>query len=443
MRPRFRQFIFEDYWFDKAERTLELHYSFDQTTHFSEIFHFDFEFAPYTPELLDRACQILFFIAGVSYYKAYLAPEIVAKKGAIDSVIADFLSKTYQRGLGEFFYLNHIDPNTSIAFPQTNPLLSPAPINNSGEGLLVGIGGGKDSLVSVELLRHRVDNLATWSVNHRPQLTPLVERIGLQHYWVERTWDTSLLEHNSRGALNGHIPISAIFAAVGNVVAILSGRRDVIVSNEQSANEPTLYTQGVAINHQYSKSEEFEADFQSLITHTLGNNVRYYSFLRPLSEVHIAEIFSRIGFSQYKDVFSSCNRAFVHTSNHIFWDGTCAKCAFFFLAMTSFTSRAELEAVFKGKNLLLTPSLRRTYRNLLGISGDKPLDCIGEIKESRAAMRMAQAIYPELSSLYSFDIPAGYDYRALGSNHMPKEMSTLLKDGLSQMDFAQCDALSE
>src|ERR1019366_5159634 len=110
----------------------------------------------------------------------------------------------------------------------------------SKEGLLIGVGGGKDSLVSIELLRGHVDNLATWSMSHRPQLEPLVERIGLPHYWVERQWDRSLLEHNNKGALNGHIPFSAVLACVGSVVSILSGRRDIVVSNEQSANEPSL-----------------------------------------------------------------------------------------------------------------------------------------------------------------------------------------------------------
>ena len=47
------------------------------------------------------------------------------------------------------------------------------------------------------------------------------------------------------GALNGHVPISAIISSVGVIVAILTGRRDVVVSNEQTANEPTLKYKGV------------------------------------------------------------------------------------------------------------------------------------------------------------------------------------------------------
>src|SRR5262249_21267878 len=151
------------------------------------------------------------------------------------------------------------------------------------------------------------------------------------------------------------------------------------------------------INHQYSKSQEFEHDFQAHLKRTLGENVRYYSFLRPLSEVRIAEMFAHVGFDKYHDVFSSCNRAFTHDSHHMFWGGTCPKCAFIFMALTPFVAREKVEALFSGKNLLLDPSLEPTYRNLLGVEGDKPLECVGEIKESREAMRLSFEKYPELA----------------------------------------------
>ncbi|HEU4966305.1 MAG TPA: hypothetical protein VFT53_02380 [Candidatus Saccharimonadales bacterium] len=431
MTLRYKQFIFEDYRFDTTTRTLSLHYSFDGAVSFTESFRFDFDFAAYDPALLDRACQTLFFLAGVSYYKAYLAPELVIKKGAVDPETAAFFSATYERGLGEFFYVNQLDPRTKITFPATIGALEPIHSQQKSDGLLIGIGGGKDSLVSVELLRDKIDNLATWSLNHRPQLTPLVERIGLPHYWVERTFDTSLLEHNKQGAYNGHIPISAILAAVGCIVAILSGRRDVVVSNEQSANEPTLTYQGLAINHQYSKSQAFEQAFQAHIARTLGDHVRYYSLLRPLSELRIAECFAHIGYDKYADVFSSCNRAFTFDQHHMFWDGTCPKCAFIFLALTPFIPRATLEKLFSGKNLLLTPVLQPTYRQLLGIEGDKPLECVGEVKESRAAMHAAQRLYPELTQQYRFELPDSYDYTALGTHHMPPEIYAVLATRLA------------
>lgn len=419
---KYKQFIFECYRFDHDTGVLQLHYAMDDQLHFVETYKFDFPFADYDEKTLDRAFQMLFFMAGVSYYKTYIPRELIIKQGQMDAEMAAFFSKTYQRGLGEFWYVNKLDPHTPVTFTPNTDQLASIESQKAGKGLLVAVGGGKDSLVTIEILREHED-IMTWSLNHRPQLTPLVNKIALPHAWVERTWDLQLLELNKQDALNGHIPISGIFACVGTIVAILAGKQDVVMSNEQSANEPTLHYQGVAINHQYSKSQEFEHDYQQqVLAHTLGERVRYYSFLRPLSEVRIGELFAKIGFEKYKGVFSSCNRAFVHSSDHMSWCGECSKCAFIFLALTPFIAREELEAIWGGKNLLLDPVLEPMYRKLLGIEGDKPLDCVGDIKESRSAMREAFKIYPELEEKYQFEIPADYDYRTVASHEMPKEI---------------------
>ena len=369
MTPKYKQFIFEHYQFDREKKTLELHYGYDGIIHFTEVYRFDFDFAAYDGGKLDRACQNLFFMAGVSYYKAYLAPEIIVNKGELDTAGAAFFSNTYQRGMGEFFYVNSLDPRTPITFPVTQDPVLPADDISEADGLLIGIGGGKDSLVSIEMLRGKSADLATWSVNHREQLTPQVQRIGLPHYWVERVFDKNLLDLNARGALNGHIPISGILACAGAIVAVLSGRRDVVVSNEHSANEPTLQYRGVAINHQYSKSQTFETEFQTYLAQTLGGTVRYYSLLRPLSELRIAELFAKLCFGKYSDVFSSCNRAFTFDQHHLFWDGSCPKCAFVFLILTPFIARDKLEALFGGKNLFTAAPARTNVSAIIGHRG--------------------------------------------------------------------------
>lgn len=416
---RYRQFLFKGYRFDKASRQLVLRYGYDDALEFHETYHFGFEFVKYDEAALDQALQLLFFMAGVSYYKMYLAPEIIVQAGQIDEALAAFLGKTYQRGLGEFFYLNHLDPQTPVTFPINTPRVEPVEVKNSG-GQLIGLGGGKDSLVSIELLGD-LPHISTWSLNHRSQLTPLAERVGLPHLWVSREWDTQIPILNAQDALNGHVPISAILSCVGVVTCILSGNRDTVVSNESSASEPTLHYQAVAINHQYSKSLEYEQDFQACLNRLFGSGVRYYSLLRPLSELRIAELFARSSFSKYQDVFSSCNRAFTLGQRHLSWCGVCPKCAFTFLIFTPFVERQALEKLWQGKNLLLDSALEPIYRQLLGIEGDKPFDCVGEIKEARAAMHLAQAICPELSK-YAFELPADYDFRAWSEHQIPEDI---------------------
>jgi len=422
---KYRAFVFKRYEFSETEKILRLYYGYDDKLEFCETYGFDFEFADCDQAALDRAIQLLFFLAGVSYYKMYLAAEIVVEAGQIDKDLAAFLGKTYQRGLGEFWYVNKLDPHTPVSFPVNSPGLQPVKVESQPRQL-IGLGGGKDSLLTAELLRNQ-PRAATWSLSHQPQLTPLVKRVDLPHFWVSREWDKQIEELNRQDAYNGHVPISAIFSAVGSIVAILSGFSDVVVSNESSASEPTLQYQGISINHQYSKSLEYEQDFQAYLRHSFGESLRYYSFLRPFSELRIAELFARLGFEKYKDVFSSCNRAFRRGQNHMIWCGECPKCAFTFLALTPFVERTALEKLWGGKNLLLDPKLEPIYRQLLGIAGDKPLDCIGEVKESRAAMRLAQKQYPELAK-YEFDLPDSYNYKQLSAQSMPSALYKELID---------------
>jgi len=421
---KYSKFIFDSYEFDLDTKNLRFYYSYDGVLNFCETYKFDFEFIDFNQQALDRAVYSLFIMAGISYFKSYLAPNIIINSGRLSEVDYHFFKNIYQKGLGEFFYVNKLDPNTDINFPNSDFIEKPK-IEFESSGPLLGIGGGKDSLVAYEFLKDSENNITTWSLDHKKILEPLVTTMGSNHFSVERQWDRQLLKLNSEDAYNGHVPISSIFGLVGVIIAILSGKKDVIVSNEQSANEITLKYQGVDINHQYSKSSEFERSFQSYLKVNFGDSIRYYSYLRPLSEVFISEIFAERYFEKYKAVFSSCNNAFTHGSNQIYWCGKCPKCAFIFLAFTPFIDRSELEKLWH-KNLILDTSLDNIYRQILGIAGDKPLDCVGEIKESRAAMKLAQKIYPELNK-YKFELPSDYDYRQINNyDDMPKDKAELL-----------------
>lgn len=421
---KYNNFIFDSYEFDLDTKNLRFYYSYDGILNFCETYKFDFEFIQFNPQALDRAVYSLFIMAGISYFKSYLAPNIIINSGRLSEVDYHFFKNIYQKGLGEFFYVNKLDPNTDVNFPKSNFIEKPK-IEFESDGSLLGIGGGKDSLVAYEFLKDSDKNITTWSLDHKKILEPLVKVMGSNHFSVERQWDRQLLKLNSEDAYNGHVPISSIFGLVGVVIAILSGKKDVIVSNEQSANEITLKYQGVDINHQYSKSSEFERSLQTYLQANFGDSIRYYSYLRPLSEVFISEIFAKRYFEKYKTVFSSCNNAFTHDSDQIYWCGKCPKCAFIFLAFTPFIDRTELEKLWH-KNLILDTALDHIYKQILGIAGDKPLECVGEIKESRAAMKLAQKIYPELNK-YKFDLPSDYDYRQLGNySNMPNDKAELL-----------------
>jgi hypothetical protein len=420
-------YIFKGYVFDCSKKTLELKYAYSDDLVFKETYFFDFDFVDYDQKQLDRAFQHLLYIAGVSYFKAYLPKNIQVESGTLTSYEASYYSKTYQKGLGEFFYVNKLDPRTEITF-KSNTDHQQSISGGLHDGMLVGIGGGKDSLVVVEALKSQNIDFMTWSIGHLNQLKPLIEKLGTKHATVTRVIDPKIRQLNEEGVYNGHIPWSAVMAATGTVVAILTGRRDVVVGNEQSANEPTLNYQGTDINHQYSKTQEFEKDYQKLLKENFDDSIRYYSFLRPLSELFIGEIFAKIGFQKYKDVFVSCNLAYTLYPGHTTWCGECPKCAFIFMILTPFIDRQELESVWQGKNLLLDPELKETYRQLLGISGDKPMECVGEIKEARTAMQLCFKKYPELQQEYSFNIPEDYDYKYLFNSEMPDDIQKIFNN---------------
>lgn len=406
---QYQTFSFDHYEFDEATRTLSFNYSIDEKLKFTEKYIFDLEIDQnLNRKILDRACKIAFLITGVSYYKTYLPPEITYKNIEVNKNLADFLSKTYQRGLGEFFYVNGLDPNTPIHFPSNAQ--APDVLIQSSSGALVGIGGGKDSIVSAEKLRKR--DISTWSIRHNTeQLKPLIEKLNIRNYNVERKIDLKLSDGSLAGAYNGHVPLSAIFASIGVVLAVLTNNRDVVVSNESSANEPTLKYQGVEINHQYSKSLEFELGFQEILKQNFDDSIRYFSYLRNLSELQICEIFSQY-FDKYSDVFSSCNKAFTQSSAKLFWCGECPKCAFIFLGLANYIDEQKLLKLFGNKNLLLDRSLEQTYKMLLGMDDSKPLECVGTIDECRWAMNNLGSKYPELVSKFEVKNQYNHDFRA-------------------------------
>ena len=113
--------------------------------------------------------------------------------------------------------------------------------------------------------------------------------------------------------------------------------------------------------------------------------VRYFSLLRPLTEVAIARRFAR--HAAYFPIFRSCNTAFRQSperrsSN---WCCDCPKCRFVFLALAPFVDRQRLFATF-GHDMLDDPAQIDGFAELCGLQRHKPFECVGEIEESAAVM---------------------------------------------------------
>lgn len=343
----------------------------------------DFQLSPFISRLLFDIGMVEL----VSYWKCACPPVVKVNCGELSPEQVAFWKKLYWNGLGEFYYTNGIQ-ETQDAFLEIESgelrieNYPGAEFNTQHSTLnsqhyLVPIGGGKDSVVTLELLRRAGKRIRPLIMNPRGATVECARVAGFpidEVLVIRRTIDPTLLELNKLGYLNGHTPFSAMLAFYTRLASALIGIPNVALSNESSANESTV--SGSYVNHQYSKSLEFEDDFRAYC-----NNFNYFSFLRPLSELQIAMLFSR--FTEYHDVFRSCNVG----SKQDIWCGHCAKCLFAYIILSPFIEPARLNAIF-GKSMLDDVTLHTEFMQLIGRAETKPFECVGTVSEVRQALGM-------------------------------------------------------
>lgn len=424
---KYKQFIFEDYNFNPQTNEANFEYSLDGLVHFSEKITWNVESSKYDEEILDRALFALWIMAGISYYKTHLPNKIMIKKGALNHTQADFFNKTYLLGLAQFFYTNRLDWKGIINF-EANSENTQEVKNLDGEGYISAIGGGKDSIVAAEILKKVGIKPKTWAVNQAERFTKLVDAMELEIDSVTRKLDPILMQLNANGAYNGHIPITAINGFIGVVMAILLGKKSIVWAIESSTDENNTLWRDLPVNHQYSKTYQFEKEISKYIRTNIAKDIEYFSILRPFTELRIAEIFCKNYFEKYKALFSSCNANFsFNNQDELKWCGKCPKCAFVFIIFSPFLQKANLLELFGGKDIFADEEMKPVIEELLGISGHKPLECVGEIAETRLAVQMAKQTgqYPELEQ---FVFPmVDYDYRKWAGSSIPQDLLSKLK----------------
>ncbi len=414
---RFRGFSWREPTLEDAAYRLWLHYALvrkksrsgskpeDKSIHFSEeiVFTANSEdgatgstaprrnLGPEERAALERCFQLLHWIAGVSYFKAALPPSIEIEGPLPSPAAGEFLDRLYRLGLAELFYRDQIEFSEEIRFPRAadesegQEVLPPA--LQLPRRTAVPVGGGKDSIVTIEALKAAAEPMVLFSVGDYAPIRATARVARLPRIVVERRICPRLLELNQAGAINGHVPVSAILAAIAAAAAVIYGFDAVAMSNERSASVAQLTWKGLEVNHQYSKSLDFERRFDELVSREVLPGLRYFSFLRPLSELAIAAAFSRQ--PAYFPVFRSCNRAF-HLDAHqraTYWCCDCPKCRFVFLVLAPWMARGELVAIF-GQDLLDDPAHEEGFAALLGLSTRRPFECVGEEKESAAALAL-------------------------------------------------------
>ena len=415
-----KKLIYHD--FSVSENKIVFHFSLDDEIHFKPEWTFTVP--------LRGNIDLLAFNLGmaelVSYWKCACPKTVEVRCGALDALQINWWKKLYRNGLGEFFYMNKIIPDDDfMQINATGREFPPLSINNLS-GCLIPVGGGKDSIVTMELLKESFSENLCYIINPRRPVLETAYTAGFTDDRIlkaYRTIDRELLRLNSLGYLNGHTPFSAVVAFSGVLFAYLAGKKYLVLSNESSANEANT---AAGINHQYSKSAEFEADFREYSRRYFGEAPEYFSLLRPWSEWQIVKKF--IEYPQYLKIFQSCNAGSKTDS----WCAKCAKCLYVYIMLSAFLSDEDIIPVFGG-NLLEKPELEHLFNALVYEEHDKPFECVGTRAEINLALSKAvkrrKDNLPPLLRKYAQNPgnPAPLDDYFDENNFVPEEFMRLLR----------------
>ncbi|HPG37486.1 MAG TPA: hypothetical protein PK865_01690 [Candidatus Saccharibacteria bacterium] len=391
------QFIYNSFAVQEDKKTVLFNFSLN-----TEGANYDFtESLKFPVDLRDtpaikNSLRALHIALGISYYKTFTPPTITHPY-AMDDAEADFWNHIWRGGLGEFLYVNQVSPEKLAEFiaQEGQPPAAGIMENYGGEGAILGIGGGKDSIVAGELLKGcslPFDGFVMATGEQRGQAQAVADIMGKKLYVIERKIDPLLLEvQELPGALKGHIPISLIFGLVGTVLGLALGKKYVVVANEASASTPRLAWGYGVVNHQWSKALNFEQMLQEYTRSHITKTITYFSAVRQLTSVGVAKIFSH--FKQYFEVFTSDNFVFrINPSDrpNQRWSLESPKSLSSFLLLLPWLNESEMLRIF-GRNLLDESSLENLFWELLGIEGTPPLDCVGTSEELMASLQVAAA----------------------------------------------------
>lgn len=390
--------------FDAARNVASLRYGYDDRHHFEEVVEFGGEpLGARAGAGLESALRLLHLAAGVSYYKAAAPGRVVVETGPLTEDERAFVTDLYDKGLREFAVSNN------LAVPLAIDLVGPDSPGGGGmhpgersaghafglasdappPGIGVPVGGGKDSIVVVEALlealrrspRPPEQPVFLVAVNCHPAMERTAATAGRPLVSIRRRLSPKLLELNAAGALNGHVPVTAIVSLIAVTGGFVHGYDTTLMSLERSSDEATSVVDGVEVNHQWSKSAECELELRAVVRRSVSASIEYRSPLRSCGELEIARWFATL--QRYHGGFRSCNRVFRGNREFDGWCGNCPKCRFVFLVLAPFLEPVRLEAIF-GHNLLDDASQVEGFRDLFA-AGRKPFECVGEQRESLLA----------------------------------------------------------
>lgn len=411
LRKRYPKFIYEDYSWRISRNNLEIFFDFKVPPNISfrhKVIVKNVKKSQ-VKKAWDRVLDNLIFHLGLveipSYWKTTCSPIIVIRPGFLNKDQINFWKNLLVKGMGQFFYENKINftkpnflkiistpqrPNVTVV-AETSSLLPPRPALRGSakdsvilrDRYLVPVGGGKDSIVTLERLKEREKEVNAFAVNPSRVVKDVLKVAGIKKpIVVERKIDKKLLELNKKGFLNGHIPFTAILSFLSVLTAVLFNYKNIAFSNEKSSDEGNLRYLDMIINHQWSKSSEFERKFRRYCKNYLTWGVKYSSLLRSYTELEISKMFLK--YPQYFQVFSSCNQGGKTGKK---WCGNCPKCLFIYASLYPYLKKKTLLKIF-GRDFFENKKLLPVMKDLIGQGSHKPFECVGTFSESRKIFKL-------------------------------------------------------
>lgn len=449
LRSRYKVFRYKSYdvTCEGNEITLRYKLEIEGLSEFEPVWKFNIGRYTYDELINDNTFLNLVFNLGmvelVSYWKIACPMSVIIEAGYLSKEQLDWWKELYFYGLGEFFYTNGIeldyDGFMDIKSTGLKNVKTSAINKKELSGCLIPVGGGKDSVVSIELLKNAGEKAKCYIINPRGATLNTVKAGRFLDDDViisRRTLDKRMLELNKQGFLNGHTPFSALVAFSGTIAAYLNGIKYIVLSNEASANESTV--KGSSVNHQYSKSFKFEKDFHEYEGKFLQTGTYYFSLLRPLSEFQIARYFA--GCTAYHNIFRSCNVG----SKEDIWCGHCPKCMFVFFILSPFIEHKRMCEIF-GADMVNNKEMIPVMEQLVGVSEEKPFECVGSRDEVNTAICMTIRQYEskglKLPVLYEYykKLPMYNEYKNKANNYFTMyDSENLLPDKFEMIVRRNC-----
>jgi UDP-N-acetyl-alpha-D-muramoyl-L-alanyl-L-glutamate epimerase len=389
LRARYPTFVYEGYEHHAgANGTLRCSFRFragDLAFEPSCRFTFAREPSRISREILDNLVFHLGLAEMPSYWKATCSPRVLVRAGALGPSQTAFWTRVLTEGMGEFHFKNRTpftDPGF-VTIEAEGGRGHAVSADRLERGHVVPVGGGKDSLVTLDLLGQRTEEITAIAINPPPSTDEAIRIAGVTDpVVVARQIDPRLLQLNEAGFLNGHTPFGVVIGFASALAAVLLGRKYIALSNESSSDHATLLYRGKVINHQYGKSSAFEAAMHAYLAEHVAQDLHYFSLLRPFNELRIAQRFSEL--SRFHPVVRSCNRGRKTDA----WCGRCPKCLSTFIVLAPFMERVDLVEIF-GEDLLASPEARALLPSLLSDDGaERPFECVATPAELRAALTL-------------------------------------------------------